>query len=554
MLRLVALAACAAPALAQDLFEPAQQPLPRLHLRSRGEQAAQAKDVMADAPCKGWQCLADYVAKPDDHYTWNDTGVRLGGISLDLTKRWTGYVLNMTSQKWLDETKVSRSIWWHTLVVIVPSDVRYADAGLLWITGGYNENPAWHPKSKDEDILLAAELAMATGVVSAALFQVPNAGIVFADDPSKKNRHEDAIIAWTWKQFVENPAGSTEVPLRLPMTKAAVRALDCMTEWSKGKIQRFGVAGASKRGWTTWTVAAVDKRVIAAVPIVMDELNFVKNLHHHWKAYGGWSFAMEDYLAVKFPQYLDTPELDALMDIVDPFAYPEKLAGIPKLVVNAGNDEFFLPDDTRFWWDVLPEPKQFLMVPNAEHSQATGVLEILPAVGIWFETILDKTPQPDFQWSIDNVTGEITANLTQVNGFKGEVERVNLWHATTCDNIRRDFRIVNTYPIDECKHCGILVKNNSGICANLRVLWSAITLQETFPGSKVYQGLRPVDSTGRWTAFFLDAQLKKPMAEGEVGWPIGHKGVFEFTTAVSIIPQTFPFPDCSGKSCGLNTI
>lgn len=34
------------------------------------------------------------------------------------------------------------------------------------------------------------------------------------------------------------------------------------------------VAGGSKRGWTTWTTAAVDKRVFAAIPIVMDMLDF----------------------------------------------------------------------------------------------------------------------------------------------------------------------------------------------------------------------------------------------------------------------------------------
>ena len=33
------------------------------------------------------------------------------------------------------------------------------------------------------------------------------------------------------------------------------------------------VAGASKRGWTTWTTMAVDKRVFAAIPIVMDILS-----------------------------------------------------------------------------------------------------------------------------------------------------------------------------------------------------------------------------------------------------------------------------------------
>lgn len=54
-------------------------------------------------------------------------------------------------------------------------------------------------------------------------------------------------------------------------------------------LRRWIVAGASKRGWTTWLVGAVDPRVIGIVPLVMDELNFVQNIHHHYRAYGGWS-------------------------------------------------------------------------------------------------------------------------------------------------------------------------------------------------------------------------------------------------------------------------
>ena len=33
------------------------------------------------------------------------------------------------------------------------------------------------------------------------------------------------------------------------------------------------VAGASKRGWATWTVAAVDKRVTVFIPIVIPILD-----------------------------------------------------------------------------------------------------------------------------------------------------------------------------------------------------------------------------------------------------------------------------------------
>ena len=40
-------------------------------------------------------------------------------------------------------------------------------------------------------------------------------------------------------------------------------------------IERFVIAGASKRGWTTWTTGAVDNRVVAMIPMVMPILNMV---------------------------------------------------------------------------------------------------------------------------------------------------------------------------------------------------------------------------------------------------------------------------------------
>ena len=47
--------------------------------------------------------LYKYVHKPDQHYSWRDTGQRVNGTSKFCTINcgFVGYVLNMTSQGWL---------------------------------------------------------------------------------------------------------------------------------------------------------------------------------------------------------------------------------------------------------------------------------------------------------------------------------------------------------------------------------------------------------------------------------------------------------------------
>ena len=50
---------------------------------------------------------------------------------------WTGYFLNFTSQQWLTPELVSRSVWWHTLVVIVPDNLTTMDTTIMWMTGKF---------------------------------------------------------------------------------------------------------------------------------------------------------------------------------------------------------------------------------------------------------------------------------------------------------------------------------------------------------------------------------------------------------------------------------
>ena len=78
--------------------------------------------------------------------------------------------------------------------------------------------------------------------------------------------------------------------------------MDALTAWTSSAegggraIRRFVVAGASKRGWTTWTTAAVDRRVVAIAPAVIDALRVVPSFTRHWQAYGFWAPAVQDYV------------------------------------------------------------------------------------------------------------------------------------------------------------------------------------------------------------------------------------------------------------------
>jgi len=309
-----------------------------------------AFDTSFAQSCKGFTCLEEYVNKPDDAFTWSDTGERIGEHGL--FGSWTGYVLNFTSQKWLDPSLVSRSEWWHQLLVIVPKNVEVLDTSVLWISGGYNGEDDDEVAIDSFDVQFMADIAVTNKMTTAILYQVPNQPIVFAEDILQDTRDEDAIIAFTWWHFLFDPDYNAEYLLRLPMTKAAVKAMDAIQlfltdENAPEEIQgtnlnptKYFVGGASKRGWTTWTTATVDPRVIGIMPTIMDELNFVKNIKHHWQSYGGWTFLFEDYWKLNLTQHFDDPKMQEMFDIVDAYEYRENML-MPKLVICGANDEFF---------------------------------------------------------------------------------------------------------------------------------------------------------------------------------------------------------------------
>ena len=76
-----------------------------------------------------------------------------------------------------------------------------------------------------------------------------------------------------------------------------------------------------QRGWTTWSLAAVDRRVIGIMPLVMSLLWFEETLMKHFRGFdGGWSFAFKPYHDENLTHYLTDPIAHPVFNIEDPFS------------------------------------------------------------------------------------------------------------------------------------------------------------------------------------------------------------------------------------------
>lgn len=425
--------------------------------------------------------LDRYVNTPDPAFKWEVVKTIPG-------KGYTGFVVELTSQAWLTEKEVNRTVWKHWLTVVKPDEVKHS-TGFLFISGGSNRDKA---PERTEGFVTA--MATSTGTVTAELRMVPNQPLSFFGET--KQRTEDSLIAFGWSKFLQ---GEDEKWLaRLPMTKSAVRAMDAMTALMAStqgggvKVDKFVVSGGSKRGWTTWTTAAVDRRVVAIVPAVIDLLNMVPSFNHHWRAYGSWSPAIKDYTDNDIMKWTGTPRYQELLKTVEPFEYRDRLT-LPKYMVNAAGDEFFLPDSSQFYFKELKGEKLLRYVPNAKHSLAGS--DARESMGAYYSMILNEKPRPKFDWKFEK-DGSITVKV------KDKPTEVKLWQATNPE--KRDFRL------------DVIGKAYQGT-----------KLEETKTG--VYVGRVPTPGKG-FTAFFV-----------ELTYPSGIAYPLKVTTGVKVVPDVYPF-------------
>jgi PhoPQ-activated pathogenicity-related protein len=329
----------------------------------------------------------------------------------------------------------------------------------------------------------------------ASIRQVPNQPLVFPDGGGP--RSEDEIIAYTYLKFLQT--GDETWPLLLPMVKSAVRAMDTIQKHLRSvdsgamDIKKFVVSGGSKRGWTTWLTAAVDERVIAIAPAVIDVLNMDEQMKHHYAAYGFYSQAIEDYEDLNIFEKLESPQAEPLLKIVDPYEYRDRYADIPKFMINSSGDQFFLPDSAQFYFHDLPGEKFLRYVPNTDHG--LGNSDAPQSLMLFYQSVVTNAPRPKFSWSVKD-DGSIEVKTTTAP------KAVKLWQATNPK--ARDFRLEIIGPV-----------------------WKSTELAASSPGKYIAKVPEPDEG---WTAFFVELTF-------DSGTPVPYK----FTTEVHVVPDTLPF-------------
>ena len=354
--------------------------------------------------------LREYVDLPDASFAWklnSKSDQALGRV----------YDVELVSQTWMDMT------WKHVFIIYEPKVIAHPEHVLLFITGGSRMN-----KPNEESQQMGLMLATLTGARIAMLHQVPN-------QPLLGGRTEDDLITDTMLFYLAT--GDKRWPLLFPMVKSAIRAMDAVEqiaaqEW-KQPVKGFVVTGASKRGWTTWLTGATDKRVVGIAPIVIDTLNFEKQMDYQLASWGKYSEQIDDYTRKGLVQQMrGDARRDMLSLWIDPYHYRSELS-LPKLIINGTNDRYWTVDALNNYWDDLLGPKHIRYVPNAGHNLKGGREGALSSLAAFFRHVVMNKPLPVINWEYSAPDNKLQLSIKSDVAPTG----AKLWVANSAS---KDFR------------------------------------------------------------------------------------------------------------------
>lgn len=374
----------------------------------------------------------------------SDYRTALASLPLDYSllekKKLSGVILQrygLNSQAWSPQEIVSPANWQNEVDIYIPDSAREKNA-LVVINNGSNNNGSGSPVAPtnfNEDEL--SRIAIATRTIVISVSNIPNQVLNYRGNTTPLA--EDDSVAYTWKLFMDDGQKYKNMSLHIPMSAAVSQTLRLarkeLTQWN---IDKFIVSGASKRSWTAWLTALSDPDVDAVVPFVMDLLDTQDSLRHMYRSYGGnWPVAFYSYYNQGIDQRIDTDEFASLMTLEDPLSYLNSdlsaRLDIEKYIINASGDDFYVPDNSHFYYDQLPGSKSLRVVPNSSHN---GILSVAEQSLITFvNRFQEKQKLPEITEKVQN-SGEGKKELAV--SFPEKPTTILQW--TAMNPAARDFR------------------------------------------------------------------------------------------------------------------
>ena len=429
--------------------------------------------------------LFQYVAKEDPSFKWEK--VEQQALPFDMQR----YDIDLVSQTWKDIA------WNHRLTLIKPKAIKNPTMVFLIITGSWNKN-----KDNSEEVMYGSAIASGIGAPVAILYDVPR-------QPLFNGLREDGLISYTFTKVMETQ--DPEWALLLPMAKSAVKAMDTIEQFMNQELNTtvsgFVVAGASKRGWTTWLSSAVDERVKGICPMVYDNLDLPAQMKHQVDTWGTYSEQIDDYTKLDLPQQLQTEKGQKLAALVDPYTYRDRIT-IPKLIIVGSNDRYWPLDAMNLYFNDLIGEKYILRVPNKGHDVGDPTRIINDAVA-FFQKVNGNLKFPKLSWNYNRNYNKGNEGLELIVMSDQKPKSVSVW---TASSDTKDFRDAS---------------------------WQETNMElRSAPGGKYIVDGTIVGYIENWNYFYA---LKKPQKGyaaifGEAVYPSGDKEYF-LSTEVRIIGE-----------------
>lgn len=374
----------------------------------------------------------------------SDYRISLASLPLDYSllekKQLPGVMLqryNLNSQAWSPQGVVSPERWQNGVDIYIPDSAREKNA-LVVINNGSNNNGSGSPVAptnfSEEEL---SRIAVATRTVVIAVSNVPNQVLSYQGVATPLA--EDYSVAYTWKLFMGDTQKYQDASLHIPMAVSVSQAFRlAKKELAQQNITKFMVTGASKRGWAAWLTALSDPDVDAVIPIAFDLLDTQKSLEHMYQSYGkNWPVAFYPYYKQGIDQQIDTDKFASLMTLEDPLTYLNTDMGdrlkIDKYIINASGDDFYVPDNSHFYYGRLPGHNSLRVVPNSTHY---GILSVAEQSLITFvNRFQEKQKRPEITEKVQN-SGDGKKVLAV--SFSEKPEAVLQW--TARNPAARDFR------------------------------------------------------------------------------------------------------------------